>query len=101
MTGDIAPDVLADAIRRRLAASGYDVNAYWMRVAQDRDAYARALEQELQAEPVAVIIVRDARFTNPNALLSDFVALIADNKTLCLQRFTNECIRCGVVLLSR
>lgn len=101
MTEPITPNVLADAIRRRLASAPCDVSAYWMHVAGDRDAYARALEEELAAEPIVVVVVRDARFTNPNALLSDFVELLAQSKDLCVRRLRDGCRKCAFVLLSR
>src|SRR4051794_40188990 len=101
MTAAVAPEVLADAIRRRLASARCDVNAYWFRVAVDRDAYARDLEAELAADPVAVVVIRDTRFTNPNAVLSDFVELVVQNKDLCLRRFPDGSPKCAFVLLSR
>lgn len=101
MTSLVTPARLAEAVRRRLEASACDVNAYWMRVTEDRDAYASAVSDELRDDPVVVVVIRDGRFTNPNALLSDFVELVAQNESLCQHRLDQSQMKCAFVLLSR
>ena len=51
--------------------------------------------------PVVVAILRDVRFTNPNALLADFVELVEEHRALVEKRFSAGCDRCAFVLLSR
>jgi hypothetical protein len=101
VTTAVAPRILVDAVLRRMSNASTSINAYWICAAGDRDAYALALERELALEPVAVIVIRDTRFTNPNALLSDFVELIAENRELCESRFADGCARCAFILVSR
>jgi hypothetical protein len=101
VTDAIRPERLADTVRRRVANSPCDLNAYWMRVAENREAYADELGLELRDEPVVVLVIRDTRFTNPNAILAEFVEVVAQNKELCEQRLDRSCEKCAFVLLSR
>ena len=75
-------EALADAVVRRLARADAKVNAYWMRVSGDRSWSAAAIETRLSDAPVVVAILRDVRFTNPNALLADFVELVEEHRAL-------------------
>jgi len=72
-----------------------------MRVAENREAYAAELNRELRQEPVVVVVVRDTRFTNPNAILAEFVEVVVQHKELCQQRLARSCDKCAFVLLSR
>jgi hypothetical protein len=101
VTDAITPQRLADNVRRRIDASSCDLNAYWMRVIENREAYAEALDQELREEPVVVVVIRDRRFTNPNALLTEFVELVTQHKDSCERRLDRSHSKCGFVLLSR
>jgi hypothetical protein len=101
MTALVTAERLADAVRRRFEASASDVNAYWMCVREDRDAYAATLNDELVTEPIVVVVVRDNRFTIPNALSSDFIEVVSQNQRACEQRIDRSHTKCGFVLLSR
>lgn len=101
MTDAIGPERLAETVRRRIASSPCDLNAYWMRVAENREAYAEELNHELRHEPVVVVVIRDTRFMNPNAILAEFVEVVAQNRELCEQRLDGSCKKCAFVLLSR
>lgn len=101
MTTFIAPERVAAMVRRRLEESACDVSAYWMRVAAERETYAAALIDELDDDPVVVAVIRDASFTNPNAVLDDFVALMTRYREACEERFVGRPTKCAFVLLSR
>ena len=101
MTAFIEPDRLAYVVRRRIAASTRHLNAYWMTLTEDRDGYAEALTRALDDEPVVVVVLRDDRFSNPNALLSDFVDLVGRERDACETRLSRLRDKCGFVLLSR
>ena len=101
MTALVTPHRLADAVLRRLEKSACRVNAYWIGVSEDRNEYAATLTGELRDEPVVVVIVREARFTNPNALLADFIELVERNQDLCEERLDPSDPKYAFVLLSR
>jgi hypothetical protein len=101
MTRGMAPEHVAEAVLRRLDGSSCPINAYWMCVSEDRDRYAEVLSDALAEEPVVVLVVRDGRFTNANALFADFVELISLNREACEQRLDATLTKCGFVLLSR
>lgn len=101
MTAEISAQRLAEVVCRRLASSSCEVNVFWMRVTERRDDYAAELRQELEDAPVAVLVIRDRRFTNPNVVLNDLVELIAENQILCEDRFGDSCGACAFVLLAR
>lgn len=101
MTSAVAPQRLAETVRRRLRESSHNVNAYWMRIVEDRDAYAFHLNNEFHESPVVTLVIRDDRFTNPNAILSDFVQLVTQNREVVEQQMEASHTRCGFILLSR
>src|SRR4051812_1578959 len=97
----ITPERLGDGVRRRIAASRHLLNVYWMRVAENREAYAEALLAEVKGEPIVVLVIRDRRFTNPNALLDEFVELVDQSRGACEGCITDADGKCGFILLSR
>jgi hypothetical protein len=97
----VRPEQLAADVRRRLSTSPSEVNAYWMAVTEGRQDYTDQLRKELANDPVEVVVIRDDRFTNPNAILSDFVDLVEENRNACAQCVRHEDTRCGFVLISR
>ena len=72
-----------------------------MTVAEDREAYATSLDRELSRDSVVVLVIRDMRFTNPNAILDDFVELVTQNREKCERRLAASSEKCAFVLLSR
>ena len=98
------PADLAEAIRHDMQRSPHALNAYWYRVEGDRDHYAQLLRAELREEPVAILIVREVRFDNPNVILSDLVDLIQRQRTVCEEVInieSNQLNSCGLALLAR
>jgi len=54
-----------------------------MQVQGDRDFYAGQLKHSLSGEPIAVLIVREARFDNPNVMMTDLIELLNKNREYC------------------
>jgi hypothetical protein len=76
----VEPARLARLIRRRLAETPDDLHAFWLKVEGDRDSYASVLREALRDDPVLVAVVRNRGFDNPNAVLSDLVAVLQSTR---------------------
>jgi hypothetical protein len=101
---DINAQQLADDIRKRFGRSSDPIGAYWVQVTGDRDEYAAALEREFATEPVVVLVVRQARFDNPNAVLADFVGFLDQHQDACKRQLADVLSgfsRSAVVMLAR
>jgi hypothetical protein len=99
---EISVQALAEAVVRRLEEAKSVFSAYWVQVPEGREGYARQLAETLTGEPVAVQVIRDGRFTNANALMSDLVEVLAACREEWEQRLAvGNDGKCGLVLLSR
>jgi len=67
---------LAEVIRSRMSEAAPVLSAFWLPVQGDRDRYAGDLRRELAGQPVAVLVVREVGFQNPNAVLSDLMRTV-------------------------
>jgi hypothetical protein len=100
----IKPERLAEGVRRRVQESPYDVSAYWYKVSGDREGYARRLREEFREDPVVALVVREIRFDNPNAILTDLVEVISRNRMACEEAIPAKlrpAAKCAIVLLAR
>jgi len=100
----ISPERLAQVVLDRLFRQQYPVCGYWYEVRGDRDRYAEDLRLHLAGRPVVALVVRDALFDNPDAMLTEFVNLISRNRDAFdrqLNSLDTRPDKCGVVLLTR
>lgn len=100
----IDPQRLLAVMVKGMAASDSALNVYWYEVGGDRDEYAKELRNEIGGEPIVPLIVRDAMFDNPNAVLSELIQLIGRNRSLFEERLVGTSARparIGIVLLTR
>jgi hypothetical protein len=103
MTESVTASDLAADIRHRCAASGNPVSIYWIAVSGSRTTFADEVNAQLRGFPAAAIVVRGARFENPNCVFDDFVKLIRDEREaiereLCGSEHNEAC---GIVLVGR
>ena len=87
-----------------MAASDSALNVYWYEVGGDRDAYAKELRDQIGAAAIVPLIVREAVFDNPNAVLSELIQLIGRNRKAFEDQLAGTGARperIGVVLLTR
>lgn len=100
---DIDPDRLAENVSERFLASSSVLCVYWMAVSGDRESYAERLRNSIRDYPIAVFIVRDISFSNPNAIAADVVNLINTNRENSREVFagTRGQRHLGIVMLGR
>lgn len=77
---ELRPERVLAVISERRQAQSSTLIVYWLRVMGDRNQYQRALIALRSDTPIVPLIVRDG-FDNANAIHSDLVNLIADNRT--------------------
>ncbi|MFJ3790389.1 hypothetical protein [Kitasatospora sp. NPDC090091] len=99
----IAPTLLAAAIRNRLATSDSELSGFWFQVRGSRSDYAQELQKQLASDAVVVLVVRGTPFENVNAVLDDFVAILQEHQEACEKHLTGDGTteRRAVVLLAR
>lgn len=103
-TPDPEPARVAEMVTRLDAAATAPLNAYWVSLAGDRNAFADRLKPLLTDRGIGVLIVRSAGFTNANALMGDLRDLLEENRSAflgILARPRPDPNRIGVVLLAR
>lgn len=99
---EVRPERLAENVRDRLSRASSPVSAFWISVVTDRTAYAETLGRLIYDLPVCVFIVRDISFENPNAILSDLIHTLENNRTSCEEALARTAAGgLGIVLLSR
>jgi hypothetical protein len=100
---NIDPDRLAKNVSERFLASSSVLSVYWMAVSGDRESYAKRLRNSIRDYPIAVFIVRDISFSNPNAIAADVVNLITANRESSKEVFTGTSGQrhFGIVMLGR
>jgi hypothetical protein len=100
---DVTPERLAENVIRRFQESASEISAYWMRVDGPREEYAAQVRQALSSLPIAVLIVRDSSFNNPNAVAADLIGILEANREACEAILFPEplSLNCGVILLGR
>ena len=100
---DVTPERLAENVIRRFQESASGISAYWMKVEGPREEYAARVRQALSSLPIAVLIVRDASFNNPNAVAADLIGILEANREACKAVLFPDplSLNCGVILLGR
>lgn len=100
----IDPRRIAAIVRKRMVGRDPSVYVFWCAVTGPREECAQALRNELADLPVAVLVAREARFDNPNAMLGDVISVVERNKQECLEflaKWEGEGRAFGVLLLGR
>jgi hypothetical protein len=95
---------VAATISRLDATATAPLSAYWLSLVGDRNAYAETLQALLGDRGMAVLIVRQDGFDNPNALMVDLVHLLEHNRERFLAAIARprpDPDRIGLVLLAR
>jgi hypothetical protein len=97
------PHDVAAAVRHRCAASTDPVSVYWIAVSGSRTAFAAELNVHLREFPSAAIVVRGARFENPNSVFDDFATLVRDERKVLERelRAAEGKDACSIVLVAR
>lgn len=67
---------LAEVIQSRMGEATSILSAFWLPMQGDRDLYAKDLRHELAGQAVAVLVVRELGFENPNAVLFDLMRIV-------------------------
>jgi hypothetical protein len=100
---DVMPKRLAENVIRRFQESASEVSAFWITVDGPREEYAALVRQALTDLPIAVLIVRDAGFNNPNAVAADLIGILETNREACEAVLFSDplSLNCGVILLGR
>jgi hypothetical protein len=101
--GDVDPGHVAASVVDRLVASSDEINAYWMKVTGDREAYAEKLRKLLSGQPIGVFVVRDISFNNPNSVAADVIKILEINQAMSASTvfaYPSE-LHCAVILLGR
>lgn len=104
ITLDPPPNRVAATIARLCVAATAPLNAFWLCLAGDRNAYAQNLQPLIGDRGMAVLIVREEGFDNPNALMVELVRLLERNRAAflaALARPRSDPDHVGVVLLAR
>lgn len=104
LPADPAPARVAETIARLDLAAAAPLNAYWLSLVGDRNAYAAQLQPLLRDKGMGVLIVRQEGFDNPNALMVDLAHLLDHNRIALLEALAHprpDPDRIGIVLLAR
>lgn len=93
---------VASQVIRRLQEQDTALGIYWVAVSDARGSYTDELHREFQGQAAMAIVVRGARFENPNCVFDDFVDLLRSERALVEQHLTTDHAsdRCAVVLVS-
>jgi hypothetical protein len=79
--------------------------AYWLTMNGERTPFQNDLQELVRDDGLVVLIVRQERFDNPNALMHDLLELMENNKDALLREAAvlraGDGARLGLVLLSR
>jgi hypothetical protein len=78
---EVLPERLAEVVSLRLASSRSFLCAFWIRVKGDRSEYASRLRVAVGDKAVAVFVVRNASFNNPNSVAADVVSILNANRS--------------------
>lgn len=93
---------VASEVTRRLGAQESSVGIYWVAVGGARAEYADRLNAEFRSHAAMAIVVRGARFENPNCVFEDFVDLVRSERSAIEQHLgvARTAERCAVVLVA-
>jgi hypothetical protein len=95
---------LAECIVNRVSQSKHALNVYWYQLTKDRDGYARELRGACATRAIAVLVLRENLFTNPNSILSDLMTLLNGNREAVLDQLSGVPAlhaKVAIVLLAR
>lgn len=83
-TRHVTVEVAATVRRLFLDGSG-PMAAYWLAVdgSRSRDEYARELATELAGLPIVPLVIRNERFDDPNAIITELVHILDRNRDAC------------------
>jgi hypothetical protein len=101
---DPSAELAAKNVGELADMSTFDLSAYWLAVAGNRDEYAANLGAILAPQGVPVLIVRKQRFDNANYLSVDLARLLEENQGAVLAGLRRRGLgphRPAVVLLAR
>lgn len=81
MLSILQPSNLVEVIERRVMASGQPVQAYWYSISGPREEYAESIQAVQRQIPIVPLIPRrPGMFEAPNALVSDLVQLMDEER---------------------
>lgn len=101
---NVQPTIILEYIAGRCNSSDEPLQVYWLQLNSDRDHYRSEIVQLRGALPIVPIVVREALFTNPNALMSDLHSVVSANREAfgwLDETPTDDCAPLVVLLLSR
>jgi hypothetical protein len=102
---DPAAQRVGATLRTLQAASSMPLAAYWLTMNGERTPFQSELQELVRGDGLVVLIVRQERFDNPNALMQDLLELMENNKDVLLREASvlaaGDGGRLGLVLLSR
>lgn len=97
------PSRAAEAISEIALQETAPLSAFWLAIAGNRDDYAKRLAPLLRKHAMPVLIVRRARFDNANALMTDLVQVLEENRPVFLESLRQhrpDTRRVSIVLLA-
>ena len=75
--------------------------AYWLALSGDRAEFQRQLQELIRGDGIVVLVVRQDRFDNPNALMQDLLGLMDANRSTLIREVEACGGPIGLVLLAR
>lgn len=104
MNLEVSPAELAADVKRRAAQRRQrSLSILWVGVPTSRTEFADELNEYLDDVPAAAVVVRGARFENPNAVFDDLVTLLDEERPCLEERLARGGPRgsCTIVLIAR
>lgn len=98
---EVDPVRVAETVSAMRHGEDPSLSIFWLSIASDREAYAARVREALAGEDVAVVVLREALFTNANAVMADVVKLLEANRECCLGAWRPDAERVGVLIIAR